>query len=345
MDYSTIYFGKSIDVLQYQDIQRFFDESKEESTKIEFKSFSSQFGNFNTNLEGIIRGICAFLNSEGGILIWGASEGVTMSGQNGKVFQGTLSPLQELKEKDWLINKISDAITPLPVGIAVSILTSGVNVLYIFEVQQSNYSPHQYKNIYYARLDGQTKPVPHYLIEALFKKIKYPNIEGFIKLDQITHDGFRYYLDITIFIFNFSHLQNEENVSFRLMCPQGIFARALDSRYSEIYEYDGHQLIFKDFIDVLHFGAPNMHSERLSYEPNQLLSQYKNEVDLLLSFGGRYSPLKVSSYRLDFKKIDWNKSFEPNYLFSEIEENSLSADKQKELGTTREDSLRTILKR
>lgn len=345
MDYSTNYFGKSLEELQYQDVEKFFLEAKEESTKIEFKSFSTQFGNLNSNLDGVIRGICAFLNSEGGILIWGAPEGVQTAGQNSKVFQGALSPLPELKEKDWLINKISDVITPLPVGINVAILRSNQNVIYVFEVNQSPYAPHQNKNTYWARLDGQTKPAPHYLIEALFKKIKYPNIEGFIKFDQITHDGSRYYLDITIFIFNFSHLQNEENVSFRLMCPQGIFTRSLDARYSEMYIYDGHQLIFKDFIDVLHFGAPNMHSERLSFMPNQLSNQYKNEVDLLLSFGGRYSPLKASSYKLDFTRIDWNKTFEPNYLLSVIEENSLSADKQKELGTTREDSLRTLLKR
>jgi len=345
MDYSTTYFNKPLESLVYKDIVEYFIETKEESTKIEFKAFSSKYGNFNENLNGVIRGICAFLNSEGGILIWGAPEGIQVSGQNSKIFQGALSPLTDLKEKDWLMNKISDLITPLPVEINVVILQNASEIVYVFEIQQSNYSPHQFKNTYWARLDGQTKPAPHYLIDALFKKIRYPNIEGFIKPEEITHNGVKYFLDITIFIFNFTHLQNEENISFRLMCPQGIFWRSQDQNYSHMYLYDGHQLIFKDFIDVLHFGAPNMHTERLVFNPHELLSKYNNEVDLLLSFGGKYSPLKTSSYKLDLSKIDWNNAIVPNYLFSTIKENVLSADKQKDLGTTREDSLQKILKR
>jgi hypothetical protein len=345
MEYSKTFFNKSLEDLNYQDIVDYFVEAKDESTTIEFKAFSAQYGNFTENLNGVIRGICAFLNSEGGILIWGAPEGVKPPGNDSKIFQGVLSPLSELKEKDWLINKISDLITPLPIGINVKLLENATDILYVFEIQPSNYSPHQFKNTYWSRLDGQTKPAPHYLIEALFKKIRYPNIEGYITLNEIAHNGVKYFLDISIFIFNFTPLQNEENISFRLMCPQGIFWRSQDQNYSHMYLDDGHQLVFKDFIDVLHFGAPTMHIEKLVFNPHELLSKFNNKIDFLLSFGGKNSPLKTSSYTLDFSKIDWNKAIDPNYLFSTIEENVLSADKQKDLGTTREDTLIMILKR
>lgn len=345
MDYSTIYFYKPIDVLLYQDIEEFFVDAKEESTKIEFKSFSTEHGNFNDSLDGVIKGLCAFLNSEGGILIWGAPNGKKMLGKNSKSFQGALSPLIELKEKDWIINKISDLITPLPVGINVAILQNGAYIIYVFEVQQSNYSPHQFNNTYWARLDGQTKPAPHYLIDALFKKIRFPNIEGFIILEKISNNGTYFILDITICIFNFSQLQNEEKIIFSLMCPQGFFAKSKNLKYSHLYDYDGHQFISKGLIDLLHFGAPEMHSEQLVFDPNQLVSKFNNEVDLLLFFGGKFSPLKSSNYKLNFQNIDWDQTNEPNYLFSEIEENSLSADKQKNLGTTRESLLKSILKR
>jgi hypothetical protein len=272
MDYSSLYFEKVLDNLEYQDIIDFFVEEKEETTRLEFKSFAAKHGDFNRNLEGIIRGICAFLNSEGGILIWGAPNGVIQEGKKEKVFSGDLSHLKELKEKDWLINKISDSITPLPTGINVKILQNEEKIVYVFEIQSSLYQPHQFRNTYYARLDGQTKPAPHYLIEALFKKIKYPNIEGFIKFDSISHNTNSHFLDITIFIFNFSQLQNELNISFRLMSPQGIFLKSQDPNQSYMYLYDGHQLIFKDFIDVLHFGAPNMHSERIVINSHDLLA-------------------------------------------------------------------------
>lgn len=345
MDYSQNFFGKILADVTYHDIVHFFSEEKDESNNIEFKSYSAEHGNVNRNIEGVIRGICAFLNSDGGILIWGAPEGVKVEGRQEKIFIGDLSPVPELKEKDWLINKISDSITPLPVGINVKTLENEGKYIYVFEIQQSEYSPHQYRNIYYARLDGQTKPAPHYLIEALYRKITFPHLEGYIKPDKIFIDGNNYNLDITIFIFNFSELQNEENVSFRLMCPQGIFVNSQIPQYQNMYLYDGHQLVHKDLIDVLHFGAPNMHTERLMFNPNKVLTEFENKVDFFLSFGGKNSPLKSSNYKFDFSKIDWNNQDDPNYLIEEMNENILSSDLQKKLNNTREDTLKAILKR
>ncbi|OFX28038.1 MAG: hypothetical protein A2X08_11550 [Bacteroidetes bacterium GWA2_32_17] len=343
MDYSVIYFDKSLNDLKYEDIENFFLEAKEESTKIEFKAFSTEYGNFEKNLEKVVRGICAFLNSEGGILIWGAPKGIQKPGKKIKTFEGALSPLKELKEKDWIINKVSDLITPLPVGIKVAILQNKENIVYVFEVQQSNYSPHQFSNTYWARLDGQTKPAPHYLIDALFRKIKYPNIEGFIKLEKISNVSSNYNLAISILLFNFSHLINEENVSFRVVCTQGRFSNwsPMSSSISNMYQRNGHLLVFKDFIDLLHSGQPNVHHETLVFNPHELATKYNNCVDILLTFGGKYSPLKLSKYKLDFNKINWDKADEPNYLFLEIEENSLSADVQ----TDRETILKEVLKR
>ncbi len=345
MNYSENYFGKNLSDLEYSDIENFFVEEKDESNSMEFKSYSADYGNLNKNIEGVIRGICAFLNSEGGILIWGAPEGTKVEGRQEKIFVGALSPVPELKEKDWLINKVSDSITPLPVDINVQTLEKDGAYVYVFEIQKSKYSPHQFKNIYYARLDGQTKPAPHYFIEALFRKVSFPRLEGFIKLDKISNDGNNYFLDITIFIFNFTELQNEENVAFRLMCPQGIFTRSQMPQYQDMYNYDGHQLVHKNLIDVLHFGGPNIHSERLVFNPHELLYNHENKVDLLLYFGGKHSPLKSSDYKLDFSKIDWNNQDDPNYLIEEIEENILPSEKQKELNNTREKTLKSILKR
>lgn len=339
MNYSKSYFNKNLDELTYQDIVDFFSEEQEESDKIEFKSFAEQHGNFNNKFDGVIRGICAFLNSEGGILIWGAPVGVTLADRKEKIFKGELSPVNELKEKDALISKISDSITPLPVGLTVRMLEKDNLYVYVFEVQKSEYKPHQFKNTYYARLDGQTKPAPHYFIESLFKQIKYPNIEGFIKPKKISHNGTNLFLDIEIYLFNFTQLQNEEKAFFRLMCPQGIFTRSLNPGHDEMFGYDGHLLIFKNFIDVLHFGAPNLHSERIQF------NAHSREIDLILMFGGKKSPLKTSKYKLDLSRMDLNNPDNPNYLFTEILENKTNADGQAELGITKEESLKKLLGR
>jgi hypothetical protein len=345
MDFSKSFFNKSIDDLDYQDIVGYFVELKEESTRVEFKAFSAQFGNFNKNLEGIIRAVCAFLNSEGGIVIWGAPQGVESTSHEGKVFQGSLSPVTDLKDKDWIINKVSDSITPLPVGVSVKIVSEEGKHLYIFEVQQSNYSPHQFKNCYWARLDGQTKPAPHYLIDSLFKKVSYPNIEGFIKLNKVSHNGTNYFLDISILLFNFSPLQNDESIVFRLTCGEAVFANAANPPNGLVYIMGGHQLVHKGLIDVIHFGSPSTHTEQIVIDPLVLSTKHQNKLNLLLAFGGKFSPMKFCSYVLDFGKMNWKQSDDPNYLISEMEENKLAIDKQNNLGTTRESLLEKILKR
>lgn len=342
-NYSNQYFGKNLEDLAFQDISDFFVVEKEESDKIEFKAFHPSYGNFNKNLEGVIRGISAFLNSNGGILIWGAPLGQTIAGRT--IFQGALSLVDQFIEKDSLISKISDSITPLPVDVNVQTIENGGNYLYIFEVQKSNYSPHQFKNIYYARLDGQTKPAPHYLIDALFKKVSYPNIEGFINLDRFGNAGNgNVFLEISIIIINFSELQNEQDISYRLICGQAIFAGSLNQRTAHNYSMEGHQFTNVGNIDILHFGAPEMTTQRLIFNLNKLADEYNYEMDLVLFFGGKKSPLKFSEYKLNFGNGPIS-AVNPVGLISNIEENILASEKQKALGTTRENLLDKILKR
>lgn len=345
MDFSKQYLGKSINELEFVDIELFFREEREETEKIEFKSFSLEHGNFQKNIEGVIRGICAFLNSSGGLLIWGAPMGERREGRQEKVFVGDLAPVNELKEKDWLINKISDTITPLPIGIKLATLEKDSLYVYVFEVRKSEYSPHQFKNTYYARLDGQTKPAPHYLIEALFKKVNYPNIELYVKFDKVFFQNECYYIDVTFLIFNFSELINEENVSFRATCYQGIFSRSRIPEYQDMYTLNGCQLIYNGLIDVLHYGAPNMHSERIELKLYDLTVKHNYRVELLIGFGGKKSPLKFTNYVLDFSKLDLNNTDVPNYLIVEKEENILSPDKQLKHNNTKEKTLRDVLKR
>lgn len=342
-NYSQQYFGKDLTQLKFDDISDFFVVAKEESDKIEFKAFHPKYGNFKQNLDGVNRGICAFLNSNGGILIWGAPLGQTIDGK--EIFQGDLSPVKELMEKDAIISKISDSITPLPVNINVNILSDNDNHLYIFEIQQSNYSPHQFKNTYYARLDGQTKPAPHYLIEALFRKISYPNIEGFLDLERygVMPNG-RSFLDISIIIINFSELQNELNLNYRVICGQAIFLGSTNPNTSRLYSMEGHQYLNSNNIDILHFGAPEKTTQRLIFDMESVRLDYNNQMDLILYFGGKKSPLKFSEYKLNFNLNSIREKY-PVELFASIKENQLASQKQAELGTTRENLLSTILHR
>jgi len=231
--FSTNIFGKQLIDLVYQDLVDYFAEEHGESNNIEFKAFSIEHGNFNRDFKGVIRAICALLNSEGGIVVTGAPLGVEDPETHEKKFQGDLSPVTEYKEKDVVINKVSDSISPLPVGVRVQILQRAANEnIYVFEVQSSPYKPHQFENVYLVRLDGQTKPAPHYFIEALFRRITFPNIEGYIKFNvaNLHQPSAQYYIDLTVFLFNFSRLQNEENIIYRLMTTVGHFQSQANSQ-------------------------------------------------------------------------------------------------------------------
>lgn len=338
MNYIKTIFNKNIDQLKFKDIEDFFVDEKIESTTLEFKSFSKTHSNFEKDLEAVIRGICALLNTEGGILIWGAPNGIKSTARKEIIFKGSLSPVNTYKEKDWIINKVCDSISPLPIGIKVRNLKQDSDNLYLFEVQKSNYRPHQYKHIYWVRLDGQTKPAPHFLVEALFKQIKFPNIEGYLKPLKIYQNVNNIILDLQVIIFNWSELQNEEKVFFRLLCPQGIILNRYEGA-KNVSIQDNHYLSFDDFAELLHFGAPQYQDVTIIFTPSTRI------VDILLTFGGRYSPFKVSDYTLDLSKMDLSNQDLPNYLFTNINENVISSEKQKLLGANKKDTLKKLLLR
>ncbi len=353
MDYAKSYFGKSLNDLAYQNIEDFFKEAKEESTRIEFKSYAAGRRNFKDKLVGVIEGLCALLNSEGGILIWGAPEGKKIDGKKEEIFQDTLSPVDELKEKDGLINTISDTITPLPTGIAVKILSDNGQHVYVFEVQVSNYRPHQYKNIYWARLDGQTRPAPHYLVEALMRRITYPNIEAYLKITnkqmKSTGKTSSFILDIDIMICNFSEFQNEEDILLDATVGPGVFYGWQQNRNpTKLYSQDGHNLRIENLVKTLHFGLHAVHSERIIVRKEELsgdeeLSINQHEMMIVILLGGKHSPVKFSKYIINVSKSVVN--YDHNDLIISRKENIAMADHQRNLGTTKRDILKHRLGR
>jgi len=348
MDFCASYFGKPLAELSYEDISNYFTEPRIENATIEFKSYAER-STFDTGLQKVIRGISSFLNSNGGVLIWGAP---SATAENGKeAFVGNLCPVKELKDKDSLINRIGSAITPLPIGINIQILVDGCNYLYVFEVQESPYKPHQYEYQYFIRLDGQSRPAPHYVVEALLRRITYPNVCGVIKFHKIepvrningVFNGDS--LAVSVGLFNFTELQNEEKVFFRLLCVGGFFPRgngAIQRTTSPMYINGASELIFENFADVLHFGTPRIHVDQIAFN-RQTLKETGGMLHLLLSFGGKKSPAKMSRYTLDLNGEIVND--DPNPLLTECEENILFADTAKKLNKSREDSLNAFTER
>jgi hypothetical protein len=344
MKYSQLYFGKPLSVLTFGDIVNFFNEEKIESNKIEFKSFGSEENHsFQEKENGIIRTICGLLNSEGGIIIWGAPIGQEMPGKTEKVFFGELSPHNKLIEKDRFISRVTDSITPTPLGIEFQSIERDGEYLFIIEVAQSSFSPHQFRNIYYMRIDGQTKPAPHHYIEALFKKITYPKLEGYIKIESFKQVTNQYTLSFTYWIFNKSKLQNEHDVYIRIFVSAGSINgwNRPSTSNNIIYASSGHELIYHNAKSTLYCNEPITDTLVVNINP-EFLKKLDHKCQILLNFGGKLSPLRVSEYVLLLKEPGL---VDTNQYFLKIDENVYNFEYSERLNVSDKETLKQIIGR
>ena len=340
MDFCSAHFGKPLNSITIDDLKSYFIDERIESDQIEFKSIHP-IGNINEKFAGVQRSVCAFLNSSGGLLIWGSPEGQKVEGKKEKIFKGDLTFFNQVLEKDFIISKISDSIIPLPNNIRTNILSDGNNCIVVLEIDASEYSPHQNASTYFMRIDGQTKPAPHHYIEALFKKITYPNIEVFLKITGVeVFQGSKYKVDFNMFFFNWTPLQNEEKLSFRAV-SDGVFANSRNPQFSHLYAMEGHEYFRECVKDIFYFGEPICESNILLFDPNKI-SQNGNKGRLYISFGGKFSPRKTCEYNFDLSNIYVN---DPNDIIIKRNENKLTKDLQDEKGVTKESIIKTFMEK
>ena len=287
MKYSQIIFEKDLYDLNYTDLVEYFESEKEETLNLEFKSYPAE-GNHNDKEKAIYKPICGLLNSEGGIVVWGApTEDRDADGNT--TAEGALTPFETNLDRDRLINKISSLIIPLPVGIRVQKLDApDGNSIFVIEVEKSNQKPHQYKNDYFIRLDGQTKIAPHYLIEAMMKSVDFPLIKGHLRLKnvEIIQGGLN--LSFRKIIFNSSKFNNEINAFFKIVTPNTI-----------VFGDDSYDGTFSNNFEVLNHGTPIAGDFNVLVNSNDLVAN-NNHFDIGLSFGGQKSPSKMSVYQYTF---------------------------------------------
>jgi hypothetical protein len=335
MDYCTPHFSKPLGLLTFDDVENYFSSERFETDQLEFKSFG---GNLNESYKSISRVACAFLNSKGGLLIWGAPLGVIAAGRNEKIFQGALTPIGEILVKDRVISKISDSITPLPLGIRVKIIENGQQqCVCVFEIDESDYSPHQFDKIYYMRIDGQNKPAPHHYVESLFKKIRYPQLEGYLKFTRVTGDQIYCYISFDVYLINWSPLQNIELLSFRVILDSGVFA----TNTSNNYFMEGHEWRRESYKNVLHYGEPCRDANVIRVE-RQLVDRGEM-LTVMLSFGAKNSPSKMSEYTLNLGRL--RNGGDAERAVVERKENRSYKEIQDQKGMTREVFLEALLGR
>jgi|GEM_PF-776126 len=312
-------FGKPLDQITADDLRTYFSTERDESLTLEFKSFYQKEGDIKHKENGVLRTICAFLNATGGLVIWGAPIG-TKNAEGEKVFVGDLSPVERRYSKDDFISKVSNRIVLLAAGIQFhSVEVEDNKFVYLIDVPESTTKPHQFDNIYYIRLDGQTKIAPHYLVDAMFKQVRRPELEGYMRvtswkfvrgegLDSSGRSAPNYYiLRMQILIVNVTPTINDTDVYFHLTSRLG----TLTSGVREVSNGDDeHEINFPNAAPIISFSLPV--ERTITYRVKS--SAIHNLVDptdfIVLSFGGTSSATKLSKYTIRFN--DRNLTFSPS---------------------------------
>lgn len=312
MNLSESIFNKDLFELNYSDLEKFFTERKDETLNLEFKSYDDR-GEYSKKEFAIKKAVCGMLNSEGGIIVWGAP--IEVKDANGNTSaQGALTPFKSKLDKDRLVNILSSSITPLPVGIRIQeVKSQSDSSVFVIECQKSVYKPHQFDNLYFIRLDGQTRIAPHYLISAMMKSVDFPTLRGHVRLRKIESDGNNLLLTFNRLLYNASPYINEINVRMRTVVYPGMI-------------YVNGKLENSSWIDtypLLTNGAPFL----TPFVIKVASSDIDKDVDILFQFGGEKSPSKASHFKYRFSaQLTLGEVKDEQVYLIEKNENSFPSD-------------------
>jgi hypothetical protein len=252
MDLSEKIFGKSLALMTLADLQNYFKEEREESQILEFKSG-------DIKISDLYKEICAFLNSDGGIIIIGSprEKKVVRNDQFIRICQGKLTP-SIFKSKKWIEEHIAKTIEPFAEGIEIKEFSNLNESHYIIEVPKSKTPPHQFKNEgrYYIRVYEEARPAPHKIIRSLFLRNVKPVFNIYILFKH--HEFFDNQLQLDIIIENssvipaFGVMNRLEIINIASIIGEGTWEIS-DSGESYVYEKKMETYIVDEITTTLSF--------------------------------------------------------------------------------------------
>lgn len=293
MSFSKQYFDKELTELTSKDLIKFFESKQIESIHLEFKQYNPRA---NQDLfYFILPGITAFLNSEGGLLIFGAPKPTQENKK--EYYQGELTPFPPdfIPDKDTIIRKISDNIRSMPLGIKFHLVEFDSGLVAVFEVPQSQIKPHQLNDKYLIRLDGQNRPAPHFLIQALMKEVKSPDLFLKVEFTSFEVDHTYHNIHFKSQLFNNVDSINDLNVEMQIKA----------SIQYHIYSQP------KATFPVLSQGVPGSHNQIIKIGNNNFSRSDDNFLEIGFVFGGEKSVRKISYFLLKLEgHINYQKFYE-----------------------------------
>ncbi len=297
MAFAEKYFGKNIFDINESDVISFFQTAREEDESLEFKSGQVE-------IHDIFKEICAFLNTNGGLLIIGTPQETKKGAKRFCIGNPTPS---HFSDKEWLNQNIRNNIVPLADHIFIHEINNNKGNIYLLEIPPSNLSPHQCLNDgrYYIRVKEEARPAPHQTIRTLFFKKHKAMPKSKIRFHEIPQ-RLEPTLNIAIEIYNNSLVpSNEIAFKIELINIRSVIQNV--NSYSQDFENVNNVFVLEkkinqDLFDelklplsfsVLHKNQPfllsvltwnkdtGIHKNRILYDPvnDAILEDYNSDYD------------------------------------------------------------------
>lgn len=160
---SQLRFGKELEKLQINDILVLIQNKIDESQNLEYKEPSE---NLDKDCNSLAETISGFLNTDGGILLYGVSE----KREGAHRYPTGIEWCSTAKER--LENLLKSRIQPWEEKIKIRRIASKEKEqggIFVIEIPKSNNPPHMYNYRYYQRLNFQTQPMSHQNVLRAFQ--------------------------------------------------------------------------------------------------------------------------------------------------------------------------------
>jgi len=156
-------FGKELERLQISDIELLIENEIDESQNLEYKESTE---NVQKDCNYLAKSISGFLNTDGGILIYGVSE----RREKDHRYPTEIKWCNTTKERleSLLISKVQ----PWEKGIKIHRIRSKESEqdgIFVINVPKSNNPPHMHDGRYYQRLNFSTTPMSHQNVLRAFQ--------------------------------------------------------------------------------------------------------------------------------------------------------------------------------